>query len=93
MHGFSALESINEKINEELASQDEDDNDDEDALEGCDQKEDNAENTLSDDRIGKELKQSSSDNDQSQKSQNTAQHEGGENADAAADQLKRLADE
>jgi hypothetical protein len=31
MHGFSALESINEKLNEELASQEEDENDEEDA--------------------------------------------------------------
>ena len=32
MHGFSALESINEKLNEELASQDEDENEEEDGF-------------------------------------------------------------
>lgn len=90
MHGFSALESINEKLNEELASQEEDENDEEDAydhvLKDAEQ--------LSDHELQREPKQGSSENELSQRSQTVDKtlHEGGENADSG-DQHKKVSDE
>jgi hypothetical protein len=86
MHGFSALESINEKLNEELASQEEDEIDEDDAF---DQAQKDVEN-VSDGQGHKE----SSENEQSQNSKNVdkTQHEGGENADSL-DQQTKVSDE
>lgn len=86
MHGFSALESINEKLNEELASQEEDEIDEDDAF---DQAQKDVEN-VSDGQAHKE----SSENEQSQNSKNVdkTQHEGGENADSL-DLQKKVSDE